>query len=162
MAREPKIVGSDEVRIWANETGWRDESGYPVAERGRMPSSLITAYNNANRRYNKQYAPQPRPVRADIRAAQEAAAGKAKATEKAEPPKARGRQKNEDKATAEVPAQRATSQAAQATDALPVGPVSTGEAGVHSLEDVIAMLTAAENKKGTRKAVVTIQTLVNV
>lgn len=160
MAREPKIVGSDEVRAWAAETGWEDENGYPVADRGRMPSSLITAFNNANRRYNKQYKPVPRPIRADIRAAQEAKAGKSK-DNKASTASA-GRQRSEEKAEAPAAPQRATRQAAQVTEAVPTVPVQSGEAGVHSLEDVIAMLTAAENKKGTRKAVVTIQTLVNV
>lgn len=150
MARQMKQVDSATVREWANETGWRDELNRPVADRGRMPSGLIEAYNKANKRYFKEYETIPRPVRSDYRDA--APAPKA---EKASAPKAsRSSQDSDDSA----PAPKATAPAKASTRE--VG--NLDNTGVQSLQDVIAMLTAAENKKGGRQAVVTIQTLVTV
>lgn len=145
MARTKKQVDSTEVREWANETNWRDELDRPVADRGRMPSGLIEAYNKANARYNKEYVPIPRPVRADSRG------------DSAPAPRQRSAQATSTRnANSDAGTREATTQAVAAT-----APAS-GEGSVQSLQDVIAMLTATESKKGGRKAVVTIQTLVDL
>lgn len=149
--RVKKQVDSNEVREWANETNWRDELDRPVAERGRMPSGLIEAYNRANARYNKEYVPIPRPVRADSRENPPAR----KATAAAAPAPRSTRNAGSDAGTRAATTQAVAAAAPQA---------ASGEGGVQSLQDVIAMLTSVEGsgKKGGRKAVVTIQTLVDL
>jgi hypothetical protein len=148
-----KQVDSNEVREWANKTGWRDELNRPVADRGRMPSGLIDAYNKANARYNKEYQPIPRPVRADYReqAEQQRAS---KATARASRSNTQADSGNTTRSNAK--------ESAPAPAPVAAAPVSTDSDGVQSLQDVIAMLTAAQNKKGGRQAVVTIQTLITV
>lgn len=49
MARQTAPVTADDVRQWAREKSWTDESGRSVGERGRLSSSLVTAYNKAHR-----------------------------------------------------------------------------------------------------------------
>lgn len=46
VAVKEKPASSDEVREWANATGWRDNYDRPVSDRGRLPSSLIEAFNS--------------------------------------------------------------------------------------------------------------------
>jgi hypothetical protein len=69
MARNMKQVTPDDVRKWANETNWRDEYDREVATRGRLSTKLVNDYNNANRRYGREYVggpPGPRPRSTDV------------------------------------------------------------------------------------------------
>lgn len=154
MARTVQKVDSNEVRAWANETGWRDELDRPVADRGRMPSGLIDAYNKANKRNFKEYQPIPRPVRSDYREQAEA--------QRAEKAQARGSRSSNAGSNSGSAPRKETAAAAAPAPVAASAPVSTDSEGVQSLQEVIAMLTAAQNKKGGRQAVVTIQTLINV
>lgn len=151
MARTVTYVNTDELREWARDTDWRDEKGREVADRGRVSTKLINDYNKANKRHFRQYspisrnpqnyAPQPSPARDDT--PPKASTSRATRSE-------RRRDEDEDA----VPAPRPQQPAARVEDSN----------GVNSLQDVIAMLQAAEKRgtKGGRPAVVTIQTLVNV
>lgn len=69
MATRMKPASSDEVRDWANDNGWRDQYDRPVADRGRLPTTLITEFNAANRKNRIEYVPVARgeaqPPRSD-------------------------------------------------------------------------------------------------
>lgn len=160
MAVNLKPASADDVRAWAREEGWVDEFDRPVADRGRMPSSLIEAFDRAHKRNRVHYVPGYKP---------QGQPGKELAA----------RRDNADKAKDNTPARQRTSTPAKTEKAEPIRvPATRGEGstsapakvdggssdgGMMALSDAIAMLqSAASTKKGGKPALITIQTLVNV
>lgn len=143
--REKKKVDSNAVREWANETGWRDELNRPVADRGRMPSGLIEAYNRANARFNREYVPIPRPVRADYR--DQAASDKA----------AKNTARASSRSTEDTPAPRRSTAKASAPAAVvsaPVEAVASDEAEVREMEAALAAFAALPSDKKNGRPVI--------
>lgn len=143
MAREPKPASADDVRAWAQEMGWKDQYGRPVADRGRMPTTLITDFDQAHRRNNVKYMPgykpqgQPGKDVATRREQGKASAPAAKETKKDTAPAKQTRQEQK-----QDPARTPTAERVSAAK------VVNGPAGnaalVESVADAIANLRAAK------------------
>jgi hypothetical protein len=139
MARNMKQVTPDDVRKWAVETNWRDEYDREVATRGRLSTKLVTDYNNANRRYAREYVggpPGPRPRSTDVARSDNSNRTPAR-QEKATPAPARQRTRAEDED--EAPMQVASERIQASGD---------GDQTSLMVQDVIAALAAAQ---GSRK-----------
>lgn len=153
MAREPKPASADDVRAWAQETGWLDRFNRPVSDRGRMPTDLIEAFDRAHRRNNVKYMagykPQGQPGK-EVAARRESAPAK----------------------TTAAPAKATATKATAKTEAAPEQRVSSvqrvngSDTGIpqitESLADAIAMLSAAKSakKQGEPPTLVAFYTLV--
>lgn len=142
MAVNMKPANSDEVREWANETGWRDRYDRPVADRGRLPSDLIDAFNAAHRRNRIEYNPVGRGIPQPPRSAQDSGnRGNTKAanarTERASTSTRTPARRSEPEAAAPAAprARRSTSQVHNVAPAAVMAPDNIG--------DLMAALTAA-------------------
>lgn len=139
MARNMKQVTPDDVRKWAVETDWRDEYDREVATRGRLSTKLVNDYNNANRRYGREYVggpPGPRPRTTDV-ARQDSGSRQPAKTEKATPQPAtrqRARAEDEDEAPIQVASER-------------IQASGEGDQTALMVQDVIAALAAAGNSR---------------
>lgn len=135
-----KPVGSDEIREWARSTDWKDEKGRPVGERGRISTTLVTAYEKKHR--SRQYVPGYRPeVQGNASAAKNSA--------------------SKEVATSPAPAKNSTAKAKQAepvrveSQRMPAQTVNVNGGGqvnaqiMETVADVIASLTAAKSVSGS-------------
>lgn len=140
MARNMKQVTPDDVRKWATETDWRDEYDREVATRGRLSTKLVNDYNNANRRYGREYVggpPGPRPRSTDVAKTDSTTRQPARQQEKAQPQPAarqRARAEDDDEAPMQVASERIQSS-------------GEGDQTALMVQDVIAALAAAGNSR---------------
>lgn len=147
MAREPKPASADDVRAWAREQGWTDEFNRPVAERGRMPSTLISEFDRAHKRNNVRYMPGYKPQGGAQNASRSTEVA-TRSTSRSTPAKTPAKV-TQQKETPEVrePAARVSSERVQAPT---INGGDSAQAQIMSIGDAIAMLQSAQAAKAKR------------